>query len=70
MKILVTAATVALLVTSHAGATNITQENGEKTRAVIEKVIEAYGGAEKLNNLKTLTITSNFSISNTICGNI
>ena len=56
MKILVTAATVSLLVTSHAGATNITQENGEKTRAVIEKVIEAYGGAEKLNNLKTLTI--------------
>ena len=56
MKILAAAATVSLLAAGHVGATNITQQNGEKTRAVIEQVIEAYGGAEKLNNLKTLTV--------------
>ena len=56
MKILVTAATMSLLATGPAGATSITQQNGEKTRAVIEQVIEAYGGAEKLNELKTLTV--------------
>jgi glyoxylase-like metal-dependent hydrolase (beta-lactamase superfamily II) len=56
MKILATATAVSLLLAGHAGATNITQKNGEKTRAIIEQVIEAYGGADKLDSLKTLIV--------------
>lgn len=66
MKALSTAVAVSLVFSASATASNLTQENSEKTQAVIAGVIEAYGGAEKLNEFKTLRVeadTVNFAVN-------
>lgn len=47
---------VALLLTDNAPAQNITQQNMEKTQAVIDAAVAAYGGAETLNGLNSVVI--------------
>jgi hypothetical protein len=56
MRHTATAIAATLLMTTHSGAANLTQQNAEKTQAVIAEVIEAYGGAEKLDALETLVV--------------
>ncbi len=66
MKALSTAVAVSLVFSASATASNLTQANSEKTQAVIAGVIEAYGGAEKLNEFKTLRVeadTVNYAVN-------
>ena len=62
-------ASMAVLALAFAGTTataNITQENAAKTNAVIDAAIEAYGGAERLGELKTLIVeadTVNYAVN-------
>ena len=66
MKALTTAVALSLAFSAQATAKNITQDNVEKAQAVIAQVIEAYGGAESLNELKTLRVkadTVNYAVN-------
>jgi len=56
MRGLATAIAMVLVTVGNAGAANITQDNVAKTQAVIAAVVEAYGGAEKLDGLDTLIV--------------
>ena len=54
-----TIGTVTALALAFAGTTataNVTQENAEKTSAVIDAAIEAHGGAERLGAIETVVV--------------
>ncbi len=49
-----------------ANSQNLTQQSVDKAGTVIDKVIEAYGGSDKLNNLNTVSVefeTTNYAVN-------
>lgn len=55
-----------LLLSTAASSQNLTQQSVDKAQAVIEKVIEAYGGSERLNQLNSVAVdyeTTNFAVN-------
>ena len=66
MRINASMAVLALAFAATTATANITQENAAKTNAVIDAAIEAYGGAERLGELKTLIVeadTVNYAVN-------
>lgn len=59
MKIKLILGMVLICFSMSLNAQNLTQTSVNKTNAVLEKVIEAYGGAERINQLNSISITFN-----------
>ncbi len=66
MKKILLLLTISLLLSHSLLAQNLTQNSVDKMNAVLEKVIEAYGGADRINQLQTMSVQfndANFAIN-------